>query len=169
METKFKTELVRVSYWTCMDADHRHREKHTAVKCICDSERRKAFRAGAKAWTRDALADVLKQHENGKRACDLARELDLSPSRVKQILDQAVRQKNGSAPADPFDQLSTRTRNALFSEAAYSGMSGMIRVGARPSTADVKEWLVSGRLRAIPNIGRVGWKEVENWLAGIAT
>lgn len=154
MEPNLKTELVRVEYWDCGNLDHRHVSEKVARSCIEKCERRTAFAAGARRWTNEAYAAVLRQHRDGARQCDLARSLGLSATRIRQILDKAERLERAEESADPIDKLSVRTRNCLRSQALCT-------------VEAVRAALAEGRLDDVPNLGSVSKDEVRRWLAGL--
>ncbi len=99
-------------------------------------------------WTRGAYAALLAEHRAGKRQCDLAKELKLSSTRVRQVLCRAERYERGDATHNPLEQLSTRAANALRS----SGIN---------TVAELQAALSAGlRLRDIPNVGTITAREI---------
>lgn len=154
MKPKLKTELIRAEYWDCGNPDHRHKTEAVASACIEKRESRAALSTGARKWTKEAYADVLKHHREGARQCDIARSLGLSATRTRQIINKAERLELAGESTDPLTTLSERTRNCLR--------------GAELLTVEaVREALVDRRLNGIPNLGKVSRAEVQRWLDGL--
>lgn len=108
----------------------------------------------ARKWTKEACAQVLAEYRAGARQCDLAKKLDLSPERVRQVLLKAARLEQNAASTDPFDALSVRARNALFS-------------ASLKSVEAVRAAFDRGLLLDVPNLGEVSQSEVRSWLAAL--
>lgn len=154
MKPKLKTELIRAEYWDCGNPDHRHKTEAVASACIEKRESRAALSTGARKWTKEAYAAVLKQHREGARQCDIARSIGLSAERTRQILAKAERLERARESTDPLDTLSERARNCLR--------------GANLRTVEaVREALSDGRLNGIPHLGKVSKAEVRRWLDGL--
>jgi hypothetical protein len=154
MKPKLKTELIRAEYWDCGNPDHRHKTDAVASACIEKRENRAALSTGARKWTKEAYAAVLKHHREGARQCDIARSLGLSATRTRQILDKAERLERAVESTDPLDKLSERTRNCLKSENLYTAEA-------------VRAALADGKINDIPNLGAVSKAEVRRWLDGL--
>lgn len=122
-----------------------------ARACIEKTEKRMVLSTGARKWTKEAYAVVLKHHRNGARQCDIARSLGLSAERTRQVLIKAKRLELAGESTDPLDSLSERARNCLRSE-------GLRTVGA------VRAALIDGRLDDVRNFGPVSKEEVRRWL-----
>lgn len=154
MKPKLKAELVRVEYWDCGNPDHRHKTEDVALACIAKREARTALNTGARKWTNEAYAAVLAEHRAGARQCDLAKSLDLSRERVRQVLAKAARLERAVASTDPLDTLSVRTRNCLLSQDLRT-------------VEAVRAVLAAGMLDDVPNLGDVSKSEVRRWLDGL--
>lgn len=156
MKPKLKIELIRVEYWDCGNPDHRHKTSSVASACIEKREKRVALSAGARKWTNEAYADVLKRRRDGEKQCDIARSIGLSAARTRQILAKAERLERARQSIDPLSTLSERSRNCLR--------------GAKILTVEaVREALSNGRLDSIPNFGMVSKEEVLRWLDGLSS
>ncbi|MCB1915532.1 MAG: hypothetical protein KDG52_07440 [Rhodocyclaceae bacterium] len=154
MKPKLKTELILVEYWDCGNPDHRHKTEAVASACIEKRKNRAALSTGAREWTNEAYAAVLKHHREGARQCDIARSLGLSAERTRQVLAKAERLERAGESADPLDRLSVRARNCLLSQ--------------NLDTAEaVRAALADGRLDDVPNFGAVSKEEVRRWLDGL--
>ncbi|OGT89256.1 MAG: hypothetical protein A2286_14140 [Gammaproteobacteria bacterium RIFOXYA12_FULL_61_12] len=149
-----KPKLVRVEYWDCGSADHRHKTEDAALDCIAKRGKRTPPNTGARKWTNEACAAVLAEHRAGARQCDLAKSLGLSPERVRRVLAKAEQLDYAVASTDPLDRLSVRTRNCLLSQ--------NLRTVDQVRTA-----LADGRLDDVPNLGKVSKTEVRQWLDGL--
>lgn len=154
MKPKLKTELIRLEYWDCGNPDHRHKTEAVASACIEKRENRTARCTGARNWTNEAYAAVLKQHREGARQCDIARSLGLSKERARQVLAKAETLERHGRSVDPLYWLSTRTRNALM-------------FNKLDTVEAVRAALESGRLDKVRNIGAVSKDEVRHWLEGL--
>jgi DNA-directed RNA polymerase alpha subunit len=154
MKPKLKTELVRVDYWTCGNPDHRHKTEVVAQACIDKREAAEKHTAGARRWTPEAYAEVLKAYRGGTRKSELARQLGLSKERARQVISKAERLEKAKDSIDPLETLSVRARNCLRAENIY--------------TVDhLREALASGKLEKVPNLGAVSKAEIREWLAGL--
>lgn len=113
MKPKLKIELVRIEYWDCGNPDHRHKTEAVAGACIEKRESRSALSTGARKWTREAYAALLKERRSGVRVCDIARRIGLSVARTSQILAAAEWHDRRIESAGQLAALSVRTRNCL--------------------------------------------------------
>ena len=107
-----------------------------------------------KKWTNEALSSLLKQYRAGERLCDIARQLDISRTRAKALIDQAERLER--RVESPLDGLGARIRNALFS------------VDIR-TVEDVRAALLDGRIDKAPNIGKTSRIEICKWLTNLSS
>lgn len=142
---------VPVEYWDCGNPDHKHKKEIVAQACIEKRERRVTFKAGISKWTNRAYAEVLKQHRDGARICDLARSLSLSPTRMRQVIATAKRLEQKEIDADRLLDLSIRVQNCLRGK----GLNTIEKV---------REALEEGRLDDVPNLGEVSKNEIRKWL-----
>jgi hypothetical protein len=100
-------------------------------------------------------ATVLAQFRAGSRKSELARQWGVSPSRIGQIIAQA--EWDGiRLSGDPLAGLSERVRNVLKRDFLCT-------------VAAVRDALAEPRPRKIPELGKVGLKEVRLWLDGMKT
>lgn len=100
---------------------------------------------------------------NGASFAQIAEEMLVSRERARQIVAAANREARAAAEADinsGLARLRPKTRNALLTEHRFRGGVG------EPSARTIREWLESGQLKFMPNIGLATIKEVRNWLDG---
>jgi hypothetical protein len=152
---KLKPELINAEYWRCNNHWHRHKTEAEAGACIEKMQSHAAVSTGARRWTKEAYAAVLKQYQGGARKCDIARSLCLSSTRMGQIINKAERLEQNAESTDPLDKLSVRTKNCLMSVGLYTA-------------AAVRAALADGKLDNIPNLGRLSKTEVWRWLDGLS-
>lgn len=99
-----------------------------------------------KIWNMSDCFALRLRNENGESIAEIARDLGVSPQRVKQVINKTFRDAS-----DVLGGLSTRTRNCLKA----SGLS---------SFTDIEGAFNDGRLFEIPNFGEKSWLEVSEWL-----
>lgn len=152
-KTKLKTETVKIQYWSCSKPYHRHKTAEVATACIEKYEKGADYRKANPIWTKEKYADLLKKHREGARQCDLARELNLSPTWVMSLLWRAGRIERNVQSGDPFLSLSRRVANCL-------------KCADLKSIEEIRAADESGSLLSIPNMGKESVREVQAWLAG---
>lgn len=150
MKTKMKTELVRVKYWACLDPAHRHQTEPVAALCI-----EKVLNAQSGRKSREyEYDDILKQYRSGTRLVDLARNLDLSPTRVRQILNKAEHNERRAKDEISLNTLSIRACNCLMAQGLET-----------PS--QIMYAMEISKLRGIEGLGSKSRSEVAAWIDSI--
>ena len=116
--------------------------------------------------TGERYAKVLAMRRAGQTLQAIANGMGLSCERVRQMEKKAERMESEKqlAPEKPHLLLSVRARNCLLSE--YWSKSANYTQDD-PPPALVRDWLDSGTLRKIPNMGKKSIQEVAAWLAAI--
>ena len=116
-----------------------------------------------KNWQK--CSEVLQQRREGKTVAEIAKAMGISPGRVWQLANDAERREEAlkNAESNPLELLSTHTRNCLLSEKRQHNTPG-----DRPTPDEVRDWLQSGRLNLIPNLGKKSIQEVAAWLDDVA-
>lgn len=154
MKPKKKTELIRVDYWDCGNQNHRHKTEAVASACLEKRANRAGLTNGARKWTADAYAAVLKQYRDGARLCELARGLGITSTRVRQVLNKAEKLELAGPSSNRIDKLSVRTRNCL-------------QLWNLDTVEAVRAAMADGSIKEIPNIGKVSFEEIQQWLDGL--
>lgn len=149
-----KQRLIVIEYWDCGLDGHQHSEKTAAVACMEKQARAQAAREAVR-FNYQVRAQLLARHEAGTPIAELARQLGLSSSRVREVIAQAQSDKHqaaqfhGDGGGDAafvrlLESLTTRSRTCMITENCKT-------------LEDVRAVV---RRRDIPNFGEKSRREV---------
>lgn len=163
MKPELKFEMIRKQYWGCSYPDHRHQTEDVASDCIENRHFNEDYWVKfqrKRAFFKERDESIFRRYREGEKQNHIAFDLGLSPERIRQVIQKAIRQEQRSLRLQAagfdasFELLSVKTRNVLGAEGFYT-------------VEQVWKGLEDRALYKTPNIGDVTREEIRDWLLNV--